>query len=112
MNDDRLYLIHIKECCERVESYVSGGKEAFLADTRTQDAVLRNLQILAESAKRISIGCKEKHPEIDWHGVISIRNVLVHDYLGLDPGRIWEIVDKKLPSPKRIRLPPFSHLEA
>ena len=97
MKDDRLYLIHIRECCERVAAYVSGGKDAFLSDNRTQDAVLRNLQILAESAKRVSEELKTRHPEIDWHGVISIRNVLVHDYLGLDLGRIWQIVEEKLP---------------
>ena len=49
MKDDKLYLIHIKECVERVQQYVAGGKEAFLEDTMRQDAVLRNLQVPSES---------------------------------------------------------------
>ena len=55
MKDDRLYLIHIRECFERIESYVSpGGDAAFMASTLIQDAVLRNLQIMAESTQRLS----------------------------------------------------------
>ena len=49
MKDDRLYLIHIFECLSRIEQYTREGKEAFMGDTKTQDAVLRNLQTLAES---------------------------------------------------------------
>jgi uncharacterized protein with HEPN domain len=53
LKDDRLYLIHILESIERVEEYTSEGLEQFLSDKKTQDAVLRNLQILAESTQRI-----------------------------------------------------------
>jgi len=49
VKDDRLYLIHIGECLARIESYITGGKDAFFASTLIQDAVLRNLQTLAES---------------------------------------------------------------
>lgn len=52
MKDDRLYLIHIRECIERVETYTRGGREEFFGDNKTQDAVVRNLQILAESTRR------------------------------------------------------------
>ncbi len=55
MRDDKLYLIHINECIERVEKYIAtGGKEAFMASTLIQDAILRNLQTLAESTQRLS----------------------------------------------------------
>jgi uncharacterized protein with HEPN domain len=50
VKDERFYLIHIRECIVRIEQYTAEGREAFFADTKTQDAVLRNLQILAESA--------------------------------------------------------------
>jgi uncharacterized protein with HEPN domain len=53
VKDDRLYLIHIRECIERVMSYTEGGKDFFFADTKTQDAVMRNLQILA---RRMVVG--------------------------------------------------------
>ena len=56
MKDDRLYLLHISESLERIEEYVAEGREAFFADRKTQDAVLRNLQTLAESSQRLSSG--------------------------------------------------------
>lgn len=101
MKDDRLYLVHIEECIKRVEGYVSQGKEAFLLDTKTQDAVLRNLQTLAESTKRLSESLKKKDPEIDWVAIAGFRNVAVHDYLGIDVEQVWDIVEKDLPDLKK-----------
>ena len=54
MKDDRVYLQHIRDCISRIEEYTREGQEAFFTDNRTQDAVLRNLQVLAESARRVS----------------------------------------------------------
>lgn len=66
MKDDRLYLLHISENLERIEEYVAEGKEAFFADRKTEDAVLRNLQTLAESSQRLSEPLKGSRSEIDW----------------------------------------------
>lgn len=96
MKDDRLYLVHILECIDRIERYTAEGKKAFMADERTQDAVLRNLQVLSESTQRLSDGLKEAHPEVDWRGISGFRNVLVHDYLGIHLIRVWEIVEDDL----------------
>jgi len=93
LKDDRLYLIHILESIERVEEYTSEGLEQFLSDKKTQDAVLRNLQILAESTQRISPGLKNAHSEIDWRGISGFRNVLVHDYLGVNLITVWGIIE-------------------
>lgn len=93
MKDDRLYLIHILESIERVEEYTSEGLEQFLSDKKTQDAVLRNLQILAESTQRISPELKNAHSEIDWRGISGFRNVLVHDYLGVNLITVWGIIE-------------------
>ena len=102
MKDDRLYLIHILECIERIETYVAGGgKPAFMASTLTQDAVLRNLQTLAESTQRLSSALKEARTGVDWDGISGFRNVLVHDYLGLDVDAVWNIVEGDLPNLKR-----------
>ncbi len=54
-----------------------------------QDAVLRNLHTLTESTQRISENLKKKHPEVEWKSIAAFRNVLVHDYLGIDIDRIW-----------------------
>ena len=53
MKDDKLYLLHISECLNRIDRYVSEGEEQFMKDTKTQDAVLRNLQVMAESTLAI-----------------------------------------------------------
>lgn len=101
MKDDRLYLIHISECIARIESYTAGGRDAFFASTQIQDAVLRNLQTLAESTQRLSDAAKAKHPEADWFKIAGFRNVLVHDYLGVDLDRAWLIVERELPRLKQ-----------
>ena len=98
MKDDKLYLIHIDECLERIESYIKEiDKKAFMDSTLIQDAVVRNLQIMSESTQRLSDNLKDYHPEIDWFKISGFRNVLVHDYLGVDVERIWTILLKELP---------------
>ena len=62
-------------------SYTEEGKDFFFADTNTQDAVMRNLQILAESTQRLSHSLRELHPEVDWRSISGFRNVAVHEYL-------------------------------
>jgi uncharacterized protein with HEPN domain len=101
VKDDRLYLIHIRECIERIERYTAGGREEFLVSTLVQDAAVRNLQILAESTKRLSRTVREAHPEVDWRAIDGLRNVLVHDYLGVDVERVWQIVERDLPALKQ-----------
>jgi uncharacterized protein with HEPN domain len=100
MRDDRLYLIHITECIQRIEQYTADGRAAFLADIRTQDAVPRNLHTLAESTQRTSDDLKAAHPEVEWRGIAEFRNVVVHDYLGIDIEEIWDIVQDDLPELK------------
>jgi uncharacterized protein with HEPN domain len=102
MKDERLYLIHIGECIERVERYVgAGGKDAFMANGMMQDAVLRNLQTMAESTQRLADDLKAKHPEVNWYQIAGFRNILVHDYLSVDLDRVWLIVERELPNLKR-----------
>ena len=99
MKDDKLYLIHICECMVRVEEYIGdGGRDAFMASTLVQDAVLRNLQTLAESTQRLSDELKAAHPEVEWYKIAGFRNVLVHDYLGVDLERVWLIIERELPA--------------
>ena len=101
MKDDKLYLIHILECIERIERYTLGGRNGFFAATLVQDAVIRNLQTLSESIRRISGTLKEVHSGVNWRNIAAFRNVVVHDYLGMDLNQIWDIVEKDLPDLKR-----------
>jgi uncharacterized protein with HEPN domain len=97
LNRDKLYVEHIPECIRRIDAYSVAGRETFLTQTLVQDAVLRNLQILAESASRISADIQERTPEIPWPQVRGFRNFVVHEYLGVDLGFVWEIVQDDLP---------------
>jgi len=100
VKDDRLYLIHISECIDHIEQYVRDGKEGYLADAKTQDAVLRKLHVLSESSQRLSEALKKKYPEVDWRAISGFRNVVVHDYLGIDLEQVWQIVTHDLPDLK------------
>ena len=101
MRDDRTFLVHILECIERVEQYVASGRARFLESTLIQDAVLRSLQILGESARRVTEPTKASHPEVDWRGITGFRNILVHDYLAMTLVRVWEAVEQDLPVLRR-----------
>ena len=71
-----------------------------MRDSKTQDAVLRNLQTLAESTQHLSPALKTSHREIEWEKIAGFRNVLVHDYLGINLIRVWEIIERNLPELK------------
>jgi uncharacterized protein with HEPN domain len=97
VKEDLKYILHILECIRHLSEDVAGGKLAYDASHMIQDAVLRNLQVIAESTKRLSPSLKEEHKEIDWSGIAGFRNFLVHDYLGVDLGVVWDIVSRDVP---------------
>lgn len=97
MKGDRLYLIHMRECMARIISYTASGQDNFMESTLIQDAVLRNLQTMAESSQRLSDDLKERYEDVDWTGLSGFRNVLVHDYLGVELTIVWRLVELELP---------------
>lgn len=101
MKDDTVYLRHIMECIQRIEENTAGGHDQFMASHTLQDAVLRNLQTMTESTQRLSDALKATHPEVEWSRIAAFRNVLVHDYLGIDLERTWEITQRDVPGLKR-----------
>jgi uncharacterized protein with HEPN domain len=95
---DLVYLCHILECIEAVQSYTVKGKDDFLDNTLVQDAVLRRLQIMAESTQRLSDGLKAQTPKVDWKALSGFRNILVHDYLGgISLIQVWDALQNDLP---------------
>src|SRR4051812_38324744 len=97
MKDDYLYLVHIIDCAEKIQRFTAGGRREFLSDVLIQDAVVRNLQTLAESTQRLSEPMKHRRSDVPWRDISELRNILVHYYLAVDPVLIWEIVEKDLP---------------
>ena len=97
MKDDRVYLGHILRCIARTEGYTAKGRDEFFESPLVQDGVIRNLQTLAESSRRLSDGVKAPHPSVDWKGLAGFRNVLVHDYLGVDLEYVYRAVEHDVP---------------
>ncbi|HUI39486.1 MAG TPA: DUF86 domain-containing protein [Methanothrix sp.] len=100
MKDDRLYLIHIWECIQRIESYSAEGKDAFLSSSMTQDAIIRNFEIVGEATKHLSPNLKQLHPEVQWREMAGFRDVLIHNYMGVDLIEVWNIIENELPQIK------------
>jgi uncharacterized protein with HEPN domain len=88
------------ECIRRIEEHRQAGRTRFLETHTLQDAVLRNLQTMAESTQKLSAASKALHPHIPWSEISGFRSVLVHDYLGLDLEIIWGIMNTEVPELK------------
>jgi len=95
---DALYLRHMQECIERIEEYVGGSEARFKESRLVQDATIRNLQTLAESSQRLSEALRDIAPDVPWRAIAGLRNILVHEYLGVDLDAVWRIVAGDLPA--------------
>jgi len=97
----KLFLVDMVESVDKALRYVSGlDFQDFLQDTKTQDAVVRNLEVLGEAAKCIPADVQQKNPGIPWAQIIGMRDRLIHGYFSVDPAIVWEIVTKELPELK------------
>lgn len=97
MKDDRIYLLHVRDAIQHIVSYTAAGKESFFSDRKTQDAVVRNLEIIGEAIKRVSVTLKEAHPDIAWKPIAGMRDKLIHDYFGVNLQLVWDVVERDLP---------------
>ena len=99
--DWKLFLEDILESIELIRSYISGMTyEDFKKDRKTIDAVVRNLEIIGEAARNIPDNIKAEHTDIDWKGMIGLRNRIAHGYFGISLGIVWNIIKNELPSLK------------
>lgn len=94
---NQVYIVHMLECIERVKTYTAGGESVFRQSQLIQDAVIRNLQVMTESSQRLSESTKLTAPDVPWRSISGFRNIMVHDYLGLDLDVIWSVVSQDLP---------------
>ena len=95
--NDELLLEHIDECIDRILEYTGEDRAAFDASRKTQDAVVRNLQVLAESTQRLSSTLKATEQDVPWRSIAAFRNVLTHEYLHVSLDIVWRVVEEGLP---------------
>lgn len=112
--DPRVYLAHILERANRIEAYVRDGHDVFLTDHKTQDAVIRNFEVIGEAVKRVPAAFRSAHPSIPWQTMAGFRDVLIHGYEGVDINKVWTTATKDLPAVRSAIaaiLPPLEELE-
>lgn len=96
---DAAWLLDMLNASRRVQRYVHGLTEAdFLQRELEQDAVVRQLTIIGEAAKRISTDFRAAHPDVPWKRVAGFRDVVVHDYLRVDLKEVWRITQEDVPA--------------
>lgn len=92
------FLRDILESAQKVHRYTQAlNMEAFVQDEIIYDAVLRNLEIIGEAAKKIPSEIRDRYPQIDWRRMAGLRDVLAHTYFGLDDETLWNIIREKVP---------------
>lgn len=109
--DPRVYLAQIQE---RILRYTAAGRDTFLADSMVQDAVIRNFEVIGEAAKRIPDEYRAAHAHVPWRSLAALRDVLIHQYEGVNPHEVWSVVDTHLPELQTAisaLLPPLDLLE-
>lgn len=96
--DPQIILTDMLAGVQKILSYTADmDYNAFLADSKTADAVLRNLTVLGEGARNVPTSFKEENPEIEWDKIAKSRHIIVHDYFDVDYQIVWKIVTNYLP---------------
>jgi uncharacterized protein with HEPN domain len=94
--DERLYFAEILEAINRIVAYTASGREAFFGDPKTQDAVIRSIEIIGEAVRGVSQATRRAHPEVPWSNIAGTRDRVIHGYFEVDLEIIWEVVEKEL----------------
>ena len=102
MRDDRERLQDVLEAIERIEKYASRGRAALFEDELVQTWVVHHLVILGEACRALSAGFRAAHPDEAWALAAGLRNVIVHEYFGIDLEVLWGVVERDLPKLKRL----------
>ena len=97
---DRTYLLHIRDAILRIEEYSSVGRTEFMAKSHWQDAIIRQLEIIGEASKQLSEALRTANPQVAWRRICGLRDVLIHNYIGVDVEAVWLVVENGIPALK------------
>lgn len=106
MKDAAIFLEDILKNIELIDKFtISGNKENFMEDTKTQYSVIRGIEIIGEATKNLPKNITDKYPDIHWKDIAGMRDKLIHAYFGVDSKRVWSVVKDDLPDlKKRIKI--------
>jgi len=97
--DSAVFLEDIAQACAKIARYIAGMTPgSFRQDDRTVDAVVRNLEVIGEAVKNLPEDIRSQIPGIDWKRVAGLRDLLIHQYFGVDLEIVWEICQEKVPT--------------
>jgi uncharacterized protein with HEPN domain len=97
LRDDKERLRDIYEAIEKIEKYVAIGYPAFIEDERTQVWIIHHLQMIGEASNHLSDDLTEQNQDIPWADIVGLRNILVHQYFGIDLKQVWETAEIDMP---------------
>ena len=100
--DWTLFIRDICTCADKVLLYTKDmSREDFFSDSKTFDAVIRNLQVIGEAAKKLPSDVKRKYKSIEWKKMTGLRDIVVHDYFGINEDIVWDVIQSKIPELKQ-----------
>jgi len=92
VRSDRLRLLDALDQIQLIRKFAASGRETFFGDPLSQSAILHRLTLLGEACRGLSTDLRAAHPEIPWNQIIAFRNVVIHQYFGVDLELVWAIV--------------------
>lgn len=112
---DGVYLLHIVESFQDVREFVADKSYGDFAESKLLvNAVIRSFEVAGEATKNLSSQFRQSHPEIDWAGMSGFRDVLIHQYFGIDLPNVWEVIEHFIPEtlPKLMALDSYKSMQA
>lgn len=101
MRDDRERLLDIQEAITDIRKYARRGRSEFEKEELIQTWIIHHLLIIGEAVTGLSDSFKEEHPDIPWSKIVGMRNILIHNYFGIDLDVVWSVVEDDLPELQR-----------
>jgi uncharacterized protein with HEPN domain len=99
MNErDQLFLNHVLRAIAEIQDFTTAGRSDFMTDSKTQSAVIRQLEIIGEAVKNLSKAMTDSEPDVPWRQIAGARDRLIHAYFNVDIDAVWSMVEQDLPS--------------